>query len=83
MPAPPSGLSASSLSGFGVLSWSWTGNADGYNVYQQALQGQSQAISGVSLDEEAVQMLQYQRAYQASAKYIATLNSLLEVLVQL
>ena len=35
-------------------------------------------ISGVSLDEEAIVMLQYQRAYQATARMIATLSALTE-----
>ncbi len=52
-------------------------------TFQQSLLGQQQAISGVSLDDETVNMLQYQRSYQASAKYISTLNDLLNTLVQL
>ena len=47
------------------------------NAYT-ALQSQNLAISGVSLDEETVNMLTYQRAFQASAKYITTINSLLD-----
>ena len=57
--------------------------ADGYKVYQESLQGQSLATSGVSIDEEAVKMIALQRTFQASAKYIATLSELLDVLVKL
>ena len=39
--------------------------------------GQQQAVSGVSIDEEAVKMLTLQRIYQASAKYIQTVSDLL------
>ncbi len=42
------------------------------------LESQRDGVSGVSLDEEAVNLLQYQRAYQASAKMIRVLDSLLE-----
>jgi len=42
------------------------------------LESQREGVSGVSLDEEAVSLLQYQRAYQASAKMIRVLDSLLE-----
>lgn len=42
------------------------------------LQAQRESVSGVSLDEEAVNLMQYQRAYQASAKLIRVLDSLLE-----
>jgi flagellar hook-associated protein 1 FlgK len=55
----------------------------GYQTFQQTLQGQQAAISGVSIDEETVQMLSYQRVYQASAKLISTINDLLNTLLQL
>jgi flagellar hook-associated protein 1 FlgK len=57
--------------------------ADGTSVFQQSLNGQNLAISGVNVDEETVKMIEFQRAFQASAKYIATLNDLLDTLVQL
>ena len=57
--------------------------ADGAKVFQQSLNGQNLAISGVSIDEETVNLIQYQRSFQASAKYIATLNDLLNTLVNL
>jgi flagellar hook-associated protein 1 FlgK len=60
-----------------------TSVADGAQVFQQSLNGQNLAISGVSIDEETVNLLQYQRSFQASAKYIATLNDLLNTLVNL
>ena len=57
--------------------------AKGARVFEETLRGQKLAISGVSLDEEAVRMIAYQRAYQASARYIATLSELMELLVSL
>jgi flagellar hook-associated protein 1 FlgK len=57
--------------------------AEGFRVFEQALLGQHLAVTGVNLDEEAVRLLTFQRAYQASAKYIATLDELLELLVNL
>lgn len=56
---------------------------EGYRVFQQTLEGQLLAITGVNLDEEAVRMIQYQRSFQASARVISTINDLLEVLVNL
>ena len=38
-----------------------------------------QAMSGVSIDEETVQILQFQRAYEASARLIRTVDELLQV----
>lgn len=56
---------------------------DGLRVFEETLQGQHLAISGVSLDEEAVKLITYQRAYQAAARFIATMSELLELLVNL
>lgn len=52
-------------------------------TYEQSLQSQQQSISGVSLDTQTVDMLQYQQAYEASAKYISEIDSLLQTLLQL
>lgn len=57
--------------------------AEGARVFEDALSGQSLAVSGVSIDEEVVRMIAYQRAFQASAKYISALDDLLQLLVNL
>lgn len=57
--------------------------ADGYRTFEGTLDGQAQASSGVSIDEEAVKMLTMQRIYQASAKYIQTLSDLLDLLTKI
>lgn len=41
------------------------------------------AISGVSLDQESADMLKYQTAYQAAAKFIGTVRELSQTLMQL
>jgi len=40
-------------------------------------------ISGVSLDEEAILMMQYQRAYQANAKMVSVLTDLTQTVLDL
>ena len=40
-------------------------------------------LSGVSLDEEAIRLVEFQRAYQASARMVTTLNELTEMAVNL
>jgi flagellar hook-associated protein 1 FlgK len=40
-------------------------------------------ISGVSLDEEAILMIEFQRAYQANARMVSVLNDLTEIAVNL
>jgi flagellar hook-associated protein 1 FlgK len=56
---------------------------DGFKVFEQTLQANAQAVSGVNLDEEAIDMIMLQRTYQASARYISTLSELMDVLVSL
>jgi flagellar hook-associated protein 1 FlgK len=57
--------------------------AEGLRHFQQTLEAQHMAVSGVNIDEEAVRMIEYQRAFQASAKVIATVNELLDTLLKL
>ena len=40
-------------------------------------------VSGVSLDEEMSSLIQYQRAYQASAKLISTVNELFQTILSM
>lgn len=57
--------------------------ADGFRTFHSTLDSQLLAIQGVNIDEEAIRMIGYQRAFQASAKVIATINEMLDVLVNL
>jgi flagellar hook-associated protein 1 FlgK len=57
--------------------------ADAANAFQQTLQGQEQAVSGVSIDEEAIQMITFQQSFQAAARYITTLSNMLDTLVKM
>jgi len=57
--------------------------AEGFRVFEDTLDGQQQAVSGVSIDEEAIKMITLQRIYQASARYIQTITELLDLLVNL
>jgi flagellar hook-associated protein 1 FlgK len=43
------------------------------------LQNRRQSVSGVSIDEETVQILQFQRSYEASARLIRVVDELLQV----
>lgn len=46
------------------------------------LQNQRDSASAVSLDDEAINMLKYQRAYQAAAKFISVIDQLTAQLLQ-
>ena len=56
---------------------------DSSGLILQQLQNQRSAISGVSLDEEATNLLRYQRAYEASARVITTIDELTGVAINL
>jgi flagellar hook-associated protein 1 FlgK len=45
------------------------------------LENRRSSISGVSLDEEATDVIKFQQAYQASAKVITTINEMLDTLI--
>ena len=51
--------------------------------FQQSLQNQETSVSGVNIDDETISLLQYQHAYEASARFISALNTLFDQLVQL
>lgn len=57
--------------------------AEGFRVFEGTLDGQNQAVSGVSIDEEAIKMITLQRIYQASARFIQTISELMDILVNL
>ena len=59
------------------------GITDGLRNFQQTLEAKNLGISGVNLDEEAVKMLLYQRAFQASSKLVSVAKEMLDTLVNI
>ncbi|HZS12808.1 MAG TPA: flagellar basal body rod C-terminal domain-containing protein, partial [Nitrospirales bacterium] len=53
------------------------------DLMQQQLEGFRAQVSGVSLDEEMINMLQYQRAYEAASRLIVMSDQLLQELLNL
>jgi flagellar hook-associated protein 1 FlgK len=47
----------------------------------ESLENRRQSISGVSLDEEMVNLVRFQRAYQASARAFSAMDEMIELLV--
>lgn len=45
------------------------------------VRGQRESMSGVSLDEEAAELMKFQRAYQASARVISVVDQMLDIVV--
>jgi len=48
-----------------------------------SLQAEKESISGVSLDEEAIALLKYERAFQGTSRFISVVDGLLRELVSL
>lgn len=51
-------------------------------ILQQLSQRQSE-VAGVSLDEEMANMIKFEHSYQASAKFISTIDQMLDILLNL
>ena len=58
-------------------------NAAAAEVINQSLTAQRESVSGVSLDEEAIEMLRYERAFQGAARYITTVDNLMQEMLSL
>ncbi len=55
----------------------------GLATYRDSLQSQRDQFSGVSLDEEALKLIEYQHSYQAAARIITTIDELMQVMLNL
>lgn len=56
-------------------------NEKNQSELMKSIDGSRLSVSGVSMDEEMVNLVQLQHAYNASAKVISTIDSLLDVVV--
>lgn len=57
--------------------------ADGLGVFEATLANEFQAISGVNIDEEAIDLISLQRIFQATGRVILTIQAMLDTLVNL
>ncbi|GMO46909.1 MAG: flagellar hook-associated protein FlgK [Termitinemataceae bacterium] len=53
------------------------------NLRMKFLHEERQSTSGVNMDEELSNMIKYQHGYQAAARFVATVNSMLDILMRL
>jgi flagellar hook-associated protein 1 FlgK len=62
-----------------------TGSAaqDASSLILQQLENQRSSISGVSLDEEAANLMRYQRAFEAAARVVSTISEVMDTAVNL
>jgi flagellar hook-associated protein 1 FlgK len=57
------------------------GMAASTSTIVQNLNSQRQSISSVSLDEEGINIVKYQQAYDASARVITAIDEMLDTLI--
>lgn len=50
---------------------------------QQQIEAQRESVSGVSLDEEAIHLLQYQRSYEAAARFLKVADEMTQTILAL
>ncbi len=58
-------------------------NAQATSVVKETLQSQREALSGVSLDEEAINLMRQQRAFQAASKLVSVVDDMMQTVLQL
>jgi flagellar hook-associated protein 1 FlgK len=58
-------------------------NAEAADVVEQTLQAQRESLSGVSLDEEAVNLIRQQRAFQGAARLITAVNEMMDTVLNM
>jgi flagellar hook-associated protein 1 FlgK len=58
-----------------------TRSLDNAKVVAGALESRRESVSGVSLDEEMVNLMRFQRGYQASARAMSAMDTMLETLI--
>lgn len=72
---------ASAIAQVGTRTQSATFAAELSSSIASNLEGDRTAVSGVNLDEEAARLIQYQQAYQASAKMIQIAQNIFDTLI--
>lgn len=60
-----------------------TAIATGIDGFRESLFNQRSQFSGVSLDEEAIQILEFQKSFQAAARVISTVDELFTILLNI
>jgi len=67
----------------GTLASSVAATAEAQEAVRADALGAETSLAGVNLDEEAARLMQYQQAYQAAAKVIATAQTIFDTLLDL
>ncbi|NLV17252.1 MAG: flagellar hook-associated protein FlgK [Syntrophomonadaceae bacterium] len=71
----------SKVSSVGVMAGESTRMADNQAVLLNSLEARRQSVSGVSLDEEMTNMIRFQHAYNAAARYLTAIDEAIDMIV--
>lgn len=71
------------ISELGVSSQEASRMVDNQDNLLQQLETRKESISGISLDEEMINMVQFQKAYVANAKMISTVQQMMDAIINL
>ena len=77
----PDALYRSMIGQLGVESSAAQGRAELQQKFSQTAENDRQSVSGVNLDEEMTNMVMSQRAYEASARLLTTVDEMLDTLI--
>jgi flagellar hook-associated protein 1 FlgK len=72
---------SSVVGGFGQALSGANTQVSNHETVSSALLKQRDSISGVSIDEEMTNLITYQKAYQASAKIVTTVDEMLDTII--
>ena len=71
----------STITVLGSISQNYERSVNSQTLVVEQLEAKRQEISGVNLDEEAVKLIQYQKAYEASARAMTAIDEMLDLIV--
>jgi len=74
---------SSIVSELGVDAQAKVGEKESFGSVLMNLENRRQSLSGVSIEEEMINIIRFQQAFQASARYVATMTELGEILINL
>jgi flagellar hook-associated protein 1 FlgK len=77
------GAWTSSVQRIGVETDAALTHADATRIVREGLEAQRTAVSGVSLDEEAINLITYQQAFQGAARLVSVVSEMQQILMNL
>ncbi len=79
----PTAFPAGEVGSRAIQTGSATGAYGAAAMVRDGLSAQVQSVSGVSMDEESINLLTYERQYQAAARYLETIDETIQTLLSI